>query len=108
MSLTQRFLWLAALVAIAASVGIWVGGALAQAWLIPALLLVALLLAEQVLTRAYRITLERRAPSSVELGRDLNMSYRLTATPARALQLDFGGSDAAGLERGRLAAGLSA
>ena len=89
MSLTQRFLWLAALVAIAASVGIWVGGALAQAWLIPALLLVALLLAEQLLTRAYRIQLERKTPSSVELGRDLTLNYRLSATPARALRLDL-------------------
>ncbi len=89
MSLTPRFLWLAALVAIAASFGIWVGGALAQAWLIPALLLVALLLTEQILTRAYRITLVRHAPSSVELGRDLHITYRLNATPARALQLDL-------------------
>ena len=89
MSLTQRFLWLAALVAIAAAVGIWAGGALAQAWLIPALLLVALLLAEQMLTRAYRITLARTAPSSVELGRDLSLHYRVSATPARALQLDL-------------------
>ena len=89
MSLTARFLWLAALVAIAASVGIWVGGALAQAWLIPALLLVALLLAEQILTRAYQIRLTRRAPSTVELGRDLTMFYALSAKPARALQLDL-------------------
>ena len=89
MSVTQRFLWLAALVAIAACVGIWVGGALAQAWLIPALLLVALLLAEQILTRAYQIELTRRAPGTVELGRDLSMLYALSAKPARALQLDL-------------------
>jgi uncharacterized protein (DUF58 family) len=89
LSFTPRLLWLAALVAIAAAVGIWVGGALAQAWLLPALLLVALLLVEQVLTRSYQITLRRAAPESVELGRDLNLHYDLSATPARTLKLDL-------------------
>ncbi len=89
MSFTARFLWLAALVAVAAAVGIWVGGSLARAWLLPALLLVALLALEQLLTRSYQIKLLRTAPASVELGRDLTMHYRLNATPARALKLDL-------------------
>jgi uncharacterized protein (DUF58 family) len=89
MSFTGRFLLLAALVALGAAVGVWAGGALAQAWLIPALILVAALWLEQTLTRAYKLTLRRDVPASVELGRDLSIHYHLHATPARALALDL-------------------
>jgi uncharacterized protein (DUF58 family) len=89
MSFSARFLWLAALLAIAAAVGVWVGGSVAQAWLLPAFLLIALLLLEQFLTRAYQITLIRSAPASVELGRDLLLRYQLNAKPARKLSIDL-------------------
>lgn len=89
MSFTGRFLVLAFLVALAAGVGVWRGGQIAQLWLLPASLLVFFLMLEHLLTRAYKLQFRRESVASVELGRELLMRYRLSAEPSRAFWLDL-------------------
>lgn len=89
MSFTGRFLCLAFLVALTAGIGVWRGGQVAQLWLLPASLLVLFLLLEHLLTRAYKLQLQRESAPSVELGRELLMRYVLSAEPKRAFSVDL-------------------
>ncbi len=89
MSLTARFLVLAMLIGVLAISGIWLGGSWAQAWLLPAGLLLALLWLEHTLSRRYKFSLQRQLPSTVELGRSFTQRYQLSVQPARAFAIEL-------------------
>ena len=89
MSLTARFLMLAMLIGVLAISGIWLGGTWAQAWLLPAGLLLALLWLEHTLSQRYQFSLQRELPITVELGRSFTQRYRLNVTPARAFDIEL-------------------
>jgi uncharacterized protein (DUF58 family) len=88
-SLSFRFLALAALIAILAIVGVWLGGEWTRAWLWPAALLLALLWLEHALSVRYQFRVRRTLPSTVELGRTLHVHYVLEVSPARAFFVEI-------------------
>jgi uncharacterized protein (DUF58 family) len=89
MSFTPRLIWLLALLMATAISGIWVGGWVARAWMLPTLLLLLMLFLEYWITSRYLISLKRQLPREVELGRTLAMHYHFQVQPARALKLEY-------------------
>jgi len=89
MSLSARFMLLAMLIGVLAISGIWLGGTWAQAWLLPAGLLLALLWLEHTLSQRYQFSLQRQMPDTVELGRSFTQIYRLSVAPARRFEVEL-------------------
>lgn len=89
MSLTARFLMIAMAIGVLAISGIWLDGAWAGAWLLPAGLLLTMLWLEQLLSRRYQFSLQRTLPSTVELGRSFTQRYQISVQPARAFEVEL-------------------
>ncbi len=93
MSLRPRTLWILALIAILAALGIWQSSPehafLRRAWMLPLGVLALALCLEYWLTKRYVLRISRSLPQQIELGREFTYTLHAQIEPARNLTLEF-------------------